>query len=509
MRIVTTPITAPLEWPPARPPQQLAELREAFLAPPGSPATELLDKALAPDTLMVTTGQQPALFTGPLYTIHKALSAAALARHLEERWQRPVQAVFWIAGDDHDFTEASHTAWPDVEGRVARATLRERPADADLTPMYRELLGAEVTAALTRLERDLPGSDFKQDALAWLARYYRPDATVAGSFAGALAELLAPFGVLCFDNTHRAAKRATARHVIKALGLARDLDHDLAGRSRELAGAGHDAGVTAGDGATLVMLESGLGRDRLVLDGNGFVTRRSGERFSMADLQRVAADQPERLSGNVLLRPVLESALLPTVAYVAGPGELRYLPLAAPVYDRMRVHRQLPVPRWSGILVEPRVDRTLGKYEATLEDLLAPARALETRVVRSQLPPGLVSGLEDLRRSVERLYGRVQPLALEVDPNLARPVDNARRHALSESRDLEKRVVAHLRRRHETEMAQIERARLAVFPEGKPQERVFGIVPYLSRYGPLVMDQLNQTITHWYAQALEAEPPPS
>ena len=101
------------------------------------------------------------------------------------------------------------------------------------------------------------------------------------------------------------------------------------------------------------------------------MTRRSRERFDLAALQRIAAAEPERLSPNVLLRPVIESALLPTVAYLAGPGELRYLALTPPVYERMRIPRQLALPRWSGILVEPRVDRVLQKFNIELDDLLA------------------------------------------------------------------------------------------------------------------------------------------
>ena len=93
--------------------------------------TEPRAAAPEPGALVVTTGQQPGLFTGPLYTIHKALSAAALARRLEAEWQRPVVPVFWLAGDDHDFAEASRAAWLDGRRqRPARDAAAERAADA-------------------------------------------------------------------------------------------------------------------------------------------------------------------------------------------------------------------------------------------------------------------------------------------------------------------------------------------------------------------------------------------
>jgi uncharacterized protein YllA (UPF0747 family) len=175
----------------------------------------------------------------------------------------------------------------------------------------------------------------------------------------------------------------------------------------------------------------------------------------------------------------------------------------------MRIHRQLPIARWSGILVEPRVDRTLDKYGADLAELLAPGAVLEKRVIRSQVPPALESAFRELRDSIEAHYARIEPVALGVDPTLKRPVEAARQHAQSESQDLEKRIVAHLKRRQETELVQIERARNAVFPDGKPQERVFGIAPFLARYGPGLLEQLAESVGAWYGLALEAEPQPS
>ena len=152
--------------------------------------------------LAVTTGQQPALFTGPLYTIHKALSAAALAAVLEQQWGRPVVPLFWVAGDDHDFAEASHAEWLGQDGGVTGASLPPRAPDAPLTPMYRELLGPGVVEAFAALERDLPPSEFREPTLDWIRRHFRPEATVAAAYARALAELLAPLGVLVFDSTH-------------------------------------------------------------------------------------------------------------------------------------------------------------------------------------------------------------------------------------------------------------------------------------------------------------------
>jgi uncharacterized protein YllA (UPF0747 family) len=321
-----------------------------------------------------------------------------------------------------------------------------------------------------------------------------------------MAELLGPLGILCFDSTHPAAKRAIAPHLLRALRASRGLDDALDGWAEGQGMTARTSGITVGDGAALVMLEASLGRDRLVLDGDAFVTRRSRERFDLSALERIAAEDPSRLSPNVLLRPVVESAILPTVAYLGGPGELRYLAMTPPIYQRLEVVRQQPLPRWSGVIVEPRVDRILEKFGLELADLFGPPGAVEARVVRSQLPAEVLQALGQLRASLEEGYGVLERAAAEVDPTLVRPTQAVRQQALSGTQDIEKKLVQHLKRRQETELGQLARARTAVLPGGKPQERALTVAPFLARYGTGLLTELTDAFEQWYRGALEGAP---
>jgi len=504
LKIVPTPIAASLPVPPAREGGFDTALRPALV--PSACLERVIEKLSRPGVLVVTTGQQPGLLTGPLYTIHKALSAAALARALELRWQRPVVPLFWVAGDDHDFAEGSHASWIAASGELMTVHLRDRPADAPLVPLYRELLGDDVRKTLEAFAASLPPSPPRDTTLEWLTRHYRPEQSLAAAFQESLAELLAPFGIVCIDSTHVALKTRAAPRLIEALRRSAELGTAVTARDESLRAAGHDSGVAPGDGATLVMLEGRLGRDRLIRDGEGFVTRRGGERFSMAQVEAIAATEPARLSPNVLLRPVIESALLPTVAYAGGPGELRYLPLAEPLYERLGVHRQTPVARWSGMLVEPRVERALEKFGASLDELLAPG-AIEARLARDQLPPAALGALSDLRVAIDRSYDALGESAASIDPTLERTVQGARQQSLTAAADLEKKLLSHLKKRAENELAQVVRARTALLPAGKPQERVLGAPGFLARYGPDFLGELDVAIGRWASSALEATPP--
>ena len=463
-RIVPTPIAVPMGAPAAVTPRRVsADVLEAVMPGPGR------DRLAAGEVLVVTTGQQPGLFTGPLYTIYKALSAAALARCLEAERNVPVVPVFWVAGDDHDFAEANHVSVLNAAGEVMRVVLRERPADAQLLPLYREPCGPEIGAALQALRAGLPDTEFKDDALAWLEGAYQAGTNLADAGAQALNRLLSPRGIAVFRAHDRAAKRAAAPWLLRALD------------------------ITLPDGLSPVLVEGSAGRDRL----RASVTRRSGERFTPEALKRIAAESPEQLSPNVLLRPVIEAALFPTVAYAAGPGELEYLPDAAPLYAHLGVTPQTPVPRWSGLMLESRVEKVLGRYGLTADDFEGPPGALEARLARAAVPAEITDTLVRLRAEIDLQYGRLATEIARLDPTLERTVQSARNAALGGTQEIEKKLVASLKRADETLTGQLARARAALAPEGKPQERVLTMVTFLARYGPGLLDAIEAEVARW------------
>ena len=500
-----TPLAEAPRLPELREGQWNEALAPALIEAPGTAA--ILARLREPGALVVTTGQQPGLFTGPALTVSKAFSARAVALVLEREWKRPVVPVYWVPGDDHDFDEVASVAWLSGEGGLIRAALDLRSADGPLTSMSRQPLGESVLAGLDAFEHSLPASEARERTTEWLRRHYAPAHTIAGAFGRAMAELLAPFGIACFDSTHPSAKAAASPLFIHALRETQALDRALTARAQVLAADGVDHGVAVGEGASLVFLEDASGRDRLMAQGERFVTRRGRQVLSLAQLEAIAQEEPERLSGNVLLRPAVEAYLLPTVAYLAGPGELRYLSLTPPVYEHLGIQRQRPVPRWSGLFVEPRVTRILAKFSVSLEDLLDQSGRLESRLAQEALPPGTEAAFEALRSAIGSAYEPVIKLAAAVDPTMERPATAARGQALFATQELEKKLLQHAKKRESTELAQVARARLSVTPEGKPQERILSMAGFMGRYGWELTDALCGHVEAWYARALVAASP--
>ncbi len=370
--------------------------------------------------------------------------------------------------------------------------------------MYRLPLGDGVRTALDQLAAGLPTSEFRDATLAWLERHYRPEATVAESYGGALAELLGPLGILAFDSTHPAAKRAAAPHLVNALRQAREIDTDLDRWAEAQGVTARTSGITVGDGAALVMVEASLGRDRLVQDGAAFMTRRSRERFDLAAIERIAADEPTRLSPNVLLRPAVESAILPTVAYLGGPGELRYLALTPPVYDRLGIPRQLPLPRGRASSWSP-------AWTACWRSSAFSSPTCSPRLERSR--PGWC-GHSSRRRRPRRWTGSGTRSTRNTPCSSARPPRSILRWPGPRRRPASRRSVAPRTSRKSwcTTSSGGRRPSSASWPgrgrrsspNGKPQERVLTVAPFLARYGPALLPELLDAFQAWYRGALEA-----
>jgi bacillithiol synthase len=123
---------------------------------------------------------------------------------------------------------------------------------------------------------------------------------------------------------------------------------------------------------------------------------------------------------------------------------------------------------------------------------------LAARLVRDALPPETLATLATLRRDIEEHYGRVLTAAVRIDPTLERTVESARNAALSGTQTIEKKLVASLKRLEgETLARQIARAQASVNPLGQPQERVLTLASFLIRYGPGLVDALEQEVARW------------
>ncbi|MFW5950939.1 MAG: bacillithiol biosynthesis cysteine-adding enzyme BshC [Gemmatimonadota bacterium] len=463
--------------------------------PLGDPAADRLERIAAGRGFVVTTGQQPGLFGGPLYTVHKALSAIALAERLESLLDAPVLPLFWIASDDHDWAEASHVSVLDAANALHRLELTG-DGQSRRSMGRRRLLGA-AESALDELEQVLPPSDFTPAILERLrAIYGDPVNTVAHAFAATMEGVLEGLPLGFVDAQHPALRRLGAGVLRHELESAAAHEAALREQTERLEAAGYEAQVPILPGASNVFHEDGEhGRERLLREDGKWVLRASKRELSDAELWSLFDASPDDFSPNVVLRPVVESAVFPTLAYVAGPGEVRYLAQTGCLFAAHGVGMPLVFPRLSVTLIEGKVGKVMEKFGLSESDFLErPVHELISGVVREDVPPEVEESVNRLRQALQERYQALYEAAEGIDPTLKGPIFNARNEGFRAVAEVEKKIRQHVKLKRETELEQIEKAAANLVPDGRPQERVLNVHQYLARYGraliPAILERM-------------------
>jgi uncharacterized protein YllA (UPF0747 family) len=437
-------------------------------------AKERLETAAGGRGVVVTTGQQPGLFGGPVYTLSKALSALAFADSLEEMTGVPVAPVFWAATDDTDFREASSTIVAVPGG--AQLLRFDHPVPLGL-PMAAMPLG-DVSAQLDALKRSA-GSAIDATPIELLERFYTADATVGEAYVSFLRELLAPLGVAVIDASHPSTRAAANPVLTKALERAGEIADAVTTRNHEIESAGFTPQVQDVPGLSMVFSASSGSRKRIPIK---------------AAAKHAAAND---LGPNVLLRPVIERSILPTATYIGGPAEIAYFAQIGPIAEVLGVSRPAILPRWSCVIIEPHVEEILEKLYLLPEDFRDP-HEVEARVARARLPKAVIEELNATRAALnERLDALSEAVIEERAPVSAAVTGGLRANLLRRLDRFERRLVAAAKREHSDTMHEIATARGSLYPLGKPQERGLNFVPLLARYGAtLKQDMLAEAREH-------------
>ena len=454
---------------------------KALIRPAGPKARDLLERASAPGGYFVTTGQQPGLFGGPLYSIYKALTAVRLSEELSDLLGAPVMPLFWIASDDHDWEEANHTWLVDRENALVELTLGEREDQADAA-MSRTLLGPAVSPLLEQLESVIPPTDFAARYMALIREAYTPDATVSEAFRTLMMGLLADTPLGFVDAADPALKAAARPVFLRELETAEAAEGVLFDTSGELEGAGYHSQVVLMEGGVNLFLETEAGRHRVYRDDSGYRLGREGASLAQGEVLSRLDDDVGSFSPNVLLRPVVESFLFPTLTYVGGPGEMAYFAQLGDYFAHHDVGAPIVTPRASLVVAEAKIDKVLRKFELEVGDLRDVDRLL-TRMARDETPEAVVSALGRWRGSIGELSKELTQAVVAIDPTLKGAVAAARNAGFASLADLQKKVVQAVKRENETTVAQIRKAEVNLWPNGRPQERMLNPLHFLARFG--------------------------
>jgi bacillithiol biosynthesis cysteine-adding enzyme BshC len=460
-----------------------AQQDERGAAPAARAAAARLEDAAA---VAVVTGQQAGVFGGPMYTLLKAISALQLARRTEREHGAPAVAIFWVEAEDHDWEEIKSCTVLDAEFQPRTVTLADLDGAGE-RPIAQLTLDARVGQTIDELASILQPTEFTATVLDDLRAAWASGTGMARAFAIWLERVLGPYGLVVYEAADPAAKPLVAGLFAKELSSPGRTAALAARAGEELAARGHAPQVvTQPDNVALFSIAQG----RVPIKRQGDDLAVGDRTVTSAALSAEAATSPERFSPNVLLRPIVQDTLFPTICYVAGPSELAYLGQLRGVYEDFGVPMPLMFPRTSATLLDSGAARFLRKYTVPFEELRTPDESALNKLLEAQLPQSVEASLRDAGSQVEDAMARVVKSLPQLDPTLVGAARTTLGKMEHELRSLHTKVIHAAKKRHDVLRRQFARAQTQAFPEGHPQERTLGGVYFLNKYGAGLVELL-------------------
>lgn len=445
------------------------------------------------DTFAVVSGQQVGLFSGPAFTLYKALTVVRLAQEFTSQGLKCVP-VFWLATEDHDLEEVAETAVLNDAGDLVQLHVEgDRPSPACSVGYVR--LSANVSDAITAVQAALPAGEARDQLIRDLGECYAPGVPWGEAFGRFITRLFSRFGIILIDPLNEAVHQLARPVYGTAISESAKLRTLLENRSRELIGAGYHAQVHVGADSTL-LFAAVKGNRTLVHFEGGRYKMAGGADMMPAQMEAWAASQPLDMTPSALLRPIVQDSLLPTVAYVPGPSELAYFAQAHAIYPEFG--RPMPVlyPRASFTLSTRGVHRLLEKHYAALDDVWQGEEHLRRKIAASGdgQSAGWSSRIERGEADVKRLFDELAADAGQLDPTLSGAVANAREKITYQIERLRGKF-SRAALDHSELLSRHEKTLLAqLTPAGKLQERAVSGINFIGRAGESLLDGLLERV---------------
>ncbi|MBN1223130.1 MAG: bacillithiol biosynthesis cysteine-adding enzyme BshC [Candidatus Aminicenantes bacterium] len=458
----------------------------------GSETLRNIETLARNDGCAVVTGQQVGLFSGPLYTIYKSLTAIKLSEYLNQCCPGCFVPVFWLASDDHDFAEIDHVDLLTQNNEIEKVLCPAGPSLRKL-PASKILLLPEIRDCIRHLQELTHDSEFKQDILARLGEAYKPGRSFADAFAIWMTYLFKSYGLIFIDAAHEGLKN-----------LGKNVFHcEIAGdspstrtaleASNRLYTAGYDTQIPLHEDV-LNLFFAEEERRTIQVKGSGFALKEPYREYKKGDLLDILEQSPHAFSPNVLLRPLYQDALLPTVAYVGGPSEIAYFAQMKGVYASFELPMPVIYPRKSVTLLERKIGKLCDSFGLRIQDIWVRGDRIISDTVRKQIPDAILKGIQNAADNLKKNFDMLMQDLVDLDPTLEKSAMSSFGKAERQLKLLEAKVLQALKKRNSVVTRQLHKVKNSLYPKDRLQERVFNITPFLIKYGHSLIDNLNERI---------------
>jgi bacillithiol biosynthesis cysteine-adding enzyme BshC len=459
-------------------------------------------------TFAVVTGQQVGLYTGNFYTILKTITAIKLANLLKKKFSDfNFVPIFWLESEDHDLEEANHinlinrnnelvrlgfddnSIGKEDEIHVEEARRKENEPEhpdkgVDASKKNTKPVGSikfdeSISKLNEQLKDALIDTDFKQKLIERINSFYCEGNDYKTSFAQFLNWIFKDYGLVFIDCNDKEIKKLLTPIFEKELNTSPKMCESIISTSAELEKK-YDLQVKP-KVINLFFIHNG---NRLLIeprDNNRFALRNSKRRFEHDELLNILFENPELFSPNVVLRPLCQDYLLPTVAYVGGPAEISYFAQLKPAYEHYDITMPIIYPRVSATILETKINKFLKNYDISFDDIFH-HRKLVTKVVNKLSEIKIDEEIAMSSDEFNSIFYDLKKMTSSIDKTLVNTVDNLKEKLFQNLEMFKNKLVNAQAQKSETTTSQIDKVTNNIYPGFTLQERTINVTYFFNKY---------------------------
>lgn len=443
-------------------------------------------------TCAVVSGQQVGLFSGPLYTIYKALTAVKLTEYLNKNDKGSFVPIFWLAADDHDFTEINHINLLNKNNQIEKIQCDSFSLSTKL-PASKILLSQEINKCVRQLNNLTHDSEFKDEIISHLREAYEPDQSYVEAFGKWMTRLFKSYGLIFIDASHHGFKELGKSVFLKEIAEYSPSTLCAVETSKKLKQAKYNCQIQLREGI-LNLFFTDSERQSIGIKEDGYIIKDTQQTYSRDELFALMENKPYLCSPNVLLRPIYQDTILPTVAYIGGPSEVAYFAQMKGIYDRFSIPMPIIYPRKSISIIEQKIKNVLQKHNVNVQDFWHNFDQTIQTIIKKHIPLSIDKFFTSTASHLKQDFESIKKEIVSIDPDLESSADLTLEKINQQFKYLEKKILKAAKKQNEILIQQLHKVKNNLYPTNHLQERVLNIVPYLIKYGYPFIDKLYKTI---------------
>jgi len=470
--------------------KELTAIIRQFMEPLGlsEKANEHLQQ-LEQGAFAVVGGQQAGVLTGPLYSVHKAISVLALAKEQSEKLQKPVVPIFWIAGEDHDIEEINHTFTMrdmDIKKRAYGERSR-RKTMASTTSLNKE----SMTQLINTIIKDFGETAHTEKLFNQLLDALNKSETFTDFFARLMNELFKKEGLLMIDAADMNFRQYERNNFVQLIQHNEEIAKLVTEKEAALENAGYGKPILAtDDAANLFYVKDG---ERLLLErrNDQFVNLAANIKFSREELLTIAEKHPEYLSNNVVTRPLMQEMTIPVLAFVGGPGELAYWATLKDAFSELGLQMPIFAPRLNITIITRHVEQLLREYQLTVEEVWdGKAMVLKEQFIAGVQDDEAKCQILEMQQLLLEKYAALEQYFAEQHMALDKIVEKNKENHVRQFEYLQQKVEQTVLSKHETTIRKFMTLQNELYPNDGFQERSYNPYQYINEFGPTFIDEM-------------------